>query len=123
MGRQDTRKGDPGRQQQGKTPPTLKSQRKMKPLLRASSLWTVGVPPYHATQDNDTLPLSPTKVQSRGITSLSLPTIKSASTARRITLGGLGNDARGGNKSRTDVHFSPTGTTAGMPLASDACPD
>ena len=78
----------------------------MKPLLRASSLWTVGVPPYHATRDNDTLPFSPTKVQSRGITSLSLPTIKSASIARRIILGGLGNDARGGNKSRTDVHFS-----------------
>lgn len=122
-GRQDKGKEDPGNKLQRKEPPTPpKSQRKLNPrsdllpLWRTSCLWTDGVPPFHATQDSVTLLFSLPKVQSQGIISLSLHTIKSAGGAGQITCSGLGYVARGGTKSRTDVHFSPTGTTAGMPL-------
>lgn len=82
MGRRGTGKGDLGNLLQRKRPPTLsKSQRKLNPLRdlpprRASRLWRNGVPPFHVTQDSDTLPCSPPKVQSQSITSLSLHKIK-----------------------------------------------
>ncbi len=124
MGRQGTGRGNPGNQLQRKGLPTpSKTQRTLRPLWdclpprRASYLWTNGVPPFHATQDSDTLPFSLPKVQSQSIISLSLHTIKFAGRARQITCSGLGYIARGWAKSQTDVHFSPTGTTAGMPLA------
>lgn len=88
MGRQeDTGRGDPGNQLQRKRTPTpLRSQRKVKPLPRASCLRTNGVPPFHATRDSDTLPLSLPNLQSQSIiTSPSLHTIKFAGRARRIT--------------------------------------
>lgn len=121
MGRQGTGKGNPGKQLQRKKPPTLsKRWRKVKllwnlPAQRASRLWRNGVPPFHATQDNDTLPLSPHKVHSQSSTSLSLHSIKICRDKSPAVV--FSYVAGGGTKSRTDVHFLHAGTTAGMPLA------
>lgn len=82
--RQDTGKRDPGNQLQRKLPTTpSKSLRKLNllrsPLLqRASLTWRDGVPPFHVTRDKDTRPFSLLKVQSQGIISLSLHTVKFA---------------------------------------------
>lgn len=90
MGRQDIVKGDPGNQLQRKRPPTpIKSQRNLTQLQRASCLRTNRVPPFHATQDSDTLPFSLPKVQSQGLISPSLHKIKFAARARQITCSGL----------------------------------
>lgn len=122
MGRQLSGKGDPGNQLRRKRPPTpLKTQRTLRPRQRASCLWTNGVPPFHATQDSGTLPLSLPKLQSQGLTSPSLHTIK---LSRQAETNHLQRSARGGTKRRTDVHFSPTGTTCWHATGlSDACPD
>ncbi len=125
MGRQvDTGKGDPGNPLQTKRPPTRpKSRRKLNPpwdllpLQRARSMWTVEVPPFHATRGSDTLPSSLPKVQRQGIILLSLHTLKLARRARQITCSGLGYMWRGGTKSQTDVLLSTTSMTAGTPLA------
>lgn len=118
-------KKDPGSKQQRGGPPTPPiGQRKLHsildllPLWRTSCLMTDGVRPFHATRDNATLPFSLPKVQSQGITSLSLRTIKSAGSARQLPCSGLSYVAWGGTKSQTDDHFtSPTCKTAGMTLA------
>jgi len=118
MGRRVSGKRDPGNHlRRSRTPTPPKSQRTSRPLQRASCLWTDGVPPFHATQDSDTLPWSLRRGQSRSITSPSLQTIK---LGRQIKTNHLSRPARGGTKRRKDVDFSPNWYATSL---SDASPD
>lgn len=125
MGSKGIGKKNPGnKQQRGGQPTPPVGRRKLHSMLdllrlwRTSCLMTDGVQPFHATRDNATLPSSLPKVQSQGITLLSLRTIKSAGSARQFPCSGLSYVAWGGTESQTDDHFtSPPGKTAGMPLA------
>ena len=118
--KEGTGKRDPGNRTQRKRPATpSKSQRKLNPLRdllpmqRVSHLRRNEAPQFHATQDSDTLPFCPPKVQSQGTISLSLHTVKFADREIQIIHSGLSYVAAGGAKSRMDVLYSPTG----MPLA------